>query len=363
MGAKHLVISLLLTFAVLLSGCALLPEEEPLRTAPLIEKAADEQYDGVIVERGDLILTESVSCRYVPVQTAKLSFALGGEYIDRFFVEAGDTVSKGQLLGRLQLEDIESRIEEVRSAIADLDLQISYAQDLHSLEMRRFEITGKSMDEQARQRAYDALLEQYDAQMRRLGDDYSLKQLTLESLQKQLDERCIFAPFDGTVTQVSKIADGEMSVFGSNVITIVDSTASIFRAETEYWDKFVPGDRYEIVVNKKIYPTVVTDEAELGLESTDRGDGKYGVVYFALEEPSFELEEGDLGKVTLTLDQRLNVLNVPVQAVSSVDGQAIVYYLGEDGLKTYKPVETGLTVDDRIEIVSGLSEGESIIAD
>ena len=104
MRAKYLIIPALL---LLLSGSELLPEEEALRTAPLIETYANEQVYGVAVERGDLILTESVSCRYVPVQTAKLSFALGGEYIDRLFVEAGDVVGKGQLLGRLRLTDLE----------------------------------------------------------------------------------------------------------------------------------------------------------------------------------------------------------------------------------------------------------------
>jgi len=346
-----------------LTGCALLPAEEELRTAPLIENYVEEAYSGVTVERGDLILTESVSCRYVPVQTAKLSFALGGEYIDRLFVEAGDAVTKGQLLGRLRLTDLESRIEAAQSAIEEYNLEMDHVRGLHELELRRFEITGKALDEKARSEARDELLRAYNAELARIGAECDLQRLTLEILEKELDERCIYAPFDGTVTFVSKVADGELSVFGDPVITLVDSTTSIFRAETEYWDRFAPGDEHEILVNKTTYPTVVVSEAELGLEPTEHVVGEYGVVYFALVEPSFELEEGDRGRVTLTLDQRINVLRIPAKAVSSVDGQPIVYYMGEDGLKTYKTVETGLAVEDYIEIVSGLSEGESIIAD
>lgn len=363
MDKRILRLPVLLALLLSMSSCALLPEEEALRTAPLIETHVEEQFDSVTVERGDLIRTESVSCRYMPVQTARLSFSLGGEYVDRFFVQPGDAVEKGQLLAQLQTKDIASRVEETESVIEELNLQIGHLRDLHELELRRFEITGRQLDEQARKKALDALTEDYGSQMSRLSAELSLQQMTLESLSKELDERRIYAPFGGTITSVSSMKDGEESVFGATVITLVDSTMLIFRAETEYWDRFVPGDEYEIEVGKTSYPAVVTDEAGLGLAETEPEKGRYGNVYFVLTEPSFELEDGDRGRVTLVLDQRQNVLHVPENAVSSANGEPIVYYRREDGMRAYKPVETGLTAEGRVEIVSGLIEGEEIIAD
>jgi hypothetical protein len=61
------------------------------------------------------------------------------------------------------------------------------------------------------------------------------------------------------------------------------------------------------------------------------------------------------------LDERLNVLYVPAKAVSTANDEPIVYYLREDGMKAYKYVEPGVTINNRTEIISGLTEGESVI--
>ena len=44
-----------------------------------------------------------------------------------------------------------------------------------------------------------------------------------------------------------------------------------------------------------------------------------------------------------------------------IRSNGIVYYQDANGLKAYKEVEIGLTADGMVEIVSGLTEGESII--
>ena len=63
----------------------------------------------------------------------------------------------------------------------------------------------------------------------------------------------------------------------------------------------------------------------------------------------------------MLLDYRDNALVVPAKAVTTVAGQTVVYYVDEDGLRAYKPVETGLAANGMVEILSGLEEGEAII--
>jgi multidrug efflux pump subunit AcrA (membrane-fusion protein) len=64
----------------------------------------------------------------------------------------------------------------------------------------------------------------------------------------------------------------------------------------------------------------------------------------------------------LVLDSRENVLMIPEAAVAKTNGKTIVYYQDENGLKVYKPVQIGLTAEGMTEIVSGLTEGECVIA-
>lgn len=66
----------LAALAPVLSSCALVPQEDSVRTAPMLREYAQEEYEFAVVERGDLIRTEKVSARYVPVQEEALSFSL-----------------------------------------------------------------------------------------------------------------------------------------------------------------------------------------------------------------------------------------------------------------------------------------------
>ncbi len=54
---------------------------------------------------------------------------------------------------------------------------------------------------------------------------------------------------------------------------------------------------------------------------------------------------------------------MPASAVSTINGETVVYYQREDGMKTYKSVTVGLLAGNMIEIISGLTEGELVIAE
>ena len=363
MRRKCLLAAVLLLSAALLSSCALLPEEEEIRTAPVLKSYVRPTFETTPVERGDLIEVSKVTCRYVPVQTASLAFQLGGEYIDKLMVQVGDVVQQGQVLGQLQLGDLEDRIARAQRSSEETILRLEHAEKLNELELRRSLLTTQGMNPEERMEAEKALEELQTERIKKLKDELQLQQLTLEMLQKDLDDRRIYAPFSGTVTYVSRIKDGDMSVFGSNMVTLVDSTMSLFRAETEYWDHFELGQTYDIVVSKTVYPAVVTAAETLGLPEQEKVPGKKAYVYFVLTKPSFELEEGSHGTTEIVLSEHMDVLYLPEDAVSGADGQPIVYYVREDGMKAYKPVETGVTIGGRTEIISGVTEGEPIIID
>ena len=363
MRAKHVwMISCGIAALFFLSSCALLPEEEVPRSAPILREYEQEAFQFAIVERGDLVWSERISCTYVPVQTATLSFELGGEYVDEVFVHVGDAVEEGQLLAQLELSSIEEQIVSAQRSMEELRLRLEYLEEERSIALRRAELSAAS-DPQALRDAVDQVNETYDERRLSYEDSLYLQELTLETLNRRLSERQIRAPFAGTVTYVRNYSEGARSVFGENAVTVADSTLSLFRADTDQWARFSPGDEVDVVVSNDIYPAIVRSEEELGLAPQEKLEGETAYVYFALKEPSFDLEDGDRGSVTLVLDERHDVLLVPSDAVSSASGQPIVYYQNEEGMKAYKPVETGLTANKQTEIISGLVEGESIIVD
>jgi len=69
---------------------------------------------------------------------------------------------------------------------------------------------------------------------------------------------------------------------------------------------------------------------------------------------------GFLARVDLTLGARSNVLLVPAAAIVG-DADAPAVFVHEDGIARRRSVRTGATSEGRVEILSGLTAGESVI--
>ena len=346
---------------LLLPGCDLLPTEETFRTAPLIREYQREEFTQAACTRGDMHLTKTISCVYVPVRSESLKFPVSGIAYDEFYVKAGDTVTEGQLLAQLDLSDIEQRIESNQREIERLTVRLSHLEQDRDLALRRVLIQHETEGATALREAQSAVNESFDAQRQDLEDSLAIARLRLADSERLLGERQLRAPMDGTVTYVRHVSKGDVSSLSERIVTVADSTLSLFRAETDLWDRFEPGQTVVVTSSKVDYEAVVTDETELGLPPQAKEPGVKAFVYFALTEPTFDLEDNDRGTLTIELDSRENVLRVPASAVSTINGETVVYYQNDEGMKAYKNVTVGLTVGDTIEVLSGLEEGDLVI--
>ena len=362
MGRKYLRLLALMGACACLTSCSLLPEEEPVRVAPVLREVQPEVYELVKVQRGDLVRTEKVSVKYVPVQKETLSFKLLGEYVDVITVNVGDTVEKGQLLGRLRVDDIEDRIADARNNAAELELRLNYLEQEYALEKRRSEVRTEGQSAEAIRKDAEAVDESFAERRKSLENQLTLQQITLDTLDEELEKRLLRAPFAGTVTYVREYEEGHLTAYAESAVTIADSTVAVFRAETKNWAVFHEGDRYPVEVESEEYVLQVVSEESLGIEAEEKVEGKKAYVYFCMDETILGLEEGDYGVIQLELDRRDDVLYVPENAVMTAGDIQLVYYQREDGLKGYKEVKTGVTIGKYTEIVSGLAEGEEIIA-
>ena len=358
---KRRKIALLAALCALLAGCDLMPAEETFRTAPVIREYSRAEFVQAECTRGDMSLTRQVSCVYVPVRTESLKFPISGEKYDDIFVKAGDTVKEGQLLAQLDLSDIQQQIEANGREIERLSVRLEHVEQDRALALERTDIQYEAAGEAARREAREAVNRSYDAQRQSLQDSLSVARLRLEDYEHQLAQRQLRAPMDGTVTYVRRIARGDVSAISERVVTVADSTMSLFRAETDLWDHFEPGQVVVITSSKVEYEAVVKAEEELGLAPQEKEAGKKAYVYFALTEPTFDLEDNDRGTLIIELDSRQDVLRVPTDAISVINGETVVYYQDENGMRAFKNVTTGLEANKMIEIVSGLEEGDMVI--
>lgn len=347
---------------VMMSSCSMLPQEETFPQAPVIESYERESYTLFQVRRGDLALQKKISCSYTSLQTQTLSYDFSGENFAEVFVSAGDSVQPGQLLAQLDVSQIEWNLSQCELQIEKLGVSIAAIEENRALALARERILHSTSSAAQLREALKNVEAQYDAQKRRLTDEMSIIQLQKKEYEQQIAARQLRAEMAGVVTYIKQTEPGAKSVKGEMFITIADPR-SLFRADTKYWQSFEVGQRVTITIGQSSYEAVIASEEELGLPAAEKTEGKNARVYFRLENPDFNLEDGQQGTIAFIQEARENVLLVDKRALSKADGQTIVYYPDEEGMKRYKAVETGLEANGMVEILSGLEEGEMVIID
>jgi macrolide-specific efflux system membrane fusion protein len=78
------------------------------------------------------------------------------------------------------------------------------------------------------------------------------------------------------------------------------------------------------------------------------------------EIPSF-MRSGMTANVKFFMDEKNDVLTVPNDAVKIQDGKSTVIVL-QDGEQVEREIETGITDGKKIEVVSGLNEGDTVFS-
>jgi RND family efflux transporter MFP subunit len=329
----------------LLTGCGLLPEEEELRTAPVISEYQAEEYRFVLAEKRDLISKEEMACLYQPSKEESLSFEVGGELYSNIYVKAGDEVKKGDLLAELQMGDMDQIIDDSKLAIKKLELQIDYIDHLISAEKKRRTITGDT---------YEALgtVTNEEAQKNQALDALYIARERLKEKEELKKKRQIYAGMDGIISYVKITKNGDRSIEGEKFIQIMDSSLS-FTAKTKNWNYLSVGQKADILVGKDTYETEIA--------SIEKDTDSIYIIKFSLTEPTTNLPQGARGIYTLILEEKKEVLTVPYAAVITIGEKSFVYCMDENDLKTVKMVETGLATDGKIEIKSGLTVGDRVI--
>ena len=85
-------------------------------------------------------------------------------------------------------------------------------------------------------------------------------------------------------------------------------------------------------------------------------------VRVVLANPNLTLKPGMYATIRIAGRARANVLTVPRSAVLSTGERSIVFVREANGILTPREVALGTTSDDRIEVLRGVSAGETVVA-
>ena len=312
------------------------------------------------VQRGDIIVQARLNGRVVPLALETVYFQIPGQ-VREVYASINDVVEEGQLLGELaEAQELRAQADETRRTIrrAQIDLEIA------QLTLEQYRSQGRSEQEIKIQELQVELAQMnLDEVLQSLGIDPDSP--VLDELDAQVAQARAFAPADGTIIAAVNVGRNvnpstPAFVLGDpdqlEVVADLDPT----RGDTEVKEMF---EGMPVSVS-------VDSDSDMELSGTIRqlpspygtGPSDESAIHVVLDSPpsASTYQTGDNVTVTVLLASKEDALWLPPDAIRSAGGRTFVIINSESGPQRVD-VELGLQTRDRVEIVSGLGEGQVVV--
>jgi multidrug efflux pump subunit AcrA (membrane-fusion protein) len=277
-------------------------------------------------------------------------------YLKSIHVDKGDWVKKGELLAEIEVPELEQKLQRARASLA------------------------------VRRGTYERLERVWETDRRLVArEDVDIAQgqfeeakADVEELQALVGYTHIVAPFDGVVTarfvdpgaliqasghSGSSETEGSVPSTGSNapIVTVADiDTIRVYvyvpEEETSLVKAGIPVTlRLREFPGRSFTASVTRFANSLDLSTRTM------LVEADLQNPTHELYPGMYADVVLELARHEDAVKLPSTAVGGSGDTSFVYVVRDSRL-TRVPVTTGFTNEGSVEIVSGLTGDESVVA-
>ena len=361
MEMKKGKIALLLSAAMILglTGCGKQKEEQIIL---ITEDAEEITYTLGVATIGEVIKSANIRCAYESVNSEDLYFKSNGKMVSKVYVEEGDEVKKGQLLAELVTTDTEENMSNLQYQIDKNELMLKQIKenmeyDL-SLEDLKYSYTNQwFMDAEKHEETVADIKESYRYSIEDYEDTLKIQYMQMDAYRQEIADGRLYAGIIGTVSYMQSRLEGSTSNTQDRVIGIVDSTDCIFTTDsTEYAEYY--NEKESVLMKISISGNTGEYIAWPILPNE-----KNPQLSFALDEQyaGINVSLGTTGTTEILLDQREQVLRVPLKAVMDADGKYFVYVLNDSGFKDVVWIEPGLFGNEYVEVLSGLSEGDKVI--
>lgn len=264
---------------------------------------------------------------------AVIEARVGGR-IEELPVSAGQLVKKGDLIAQLDVREIQARLDQARATLDQADRDLERFTAL----MKQNVLTKAEYDAaEARQRVAKA---------------------AVDEAETMLGYARVVAPFDGVITR--KIADvGDLAAVGRGIVELEDPAA--LRVEAN-----VPEGLINFIKLGARLPASAADVtgkvSGTVSEVAPAADPASRTFLVKLDLPAgSDLRLGQFVRVAVPLGER-NALRLPTNAVI-VRGQMEMVVVDQNHTAQLRLIKTGRRTGGDVEIVSGLDDGERVVAE
>jgi HlyD family secretion protein len=281
-------------------------------------------------------------------------------------IEEGQKVRKGELVARLESQELEA---QKRQYVAARD---QVAAQLENARLDRTRAKSLLDEKIGSQQAFDAA----DAQVRSLAAQVASAEQLVKYTDELIKNAEIYAPIDGVVTvkkaflgeTVAPQGFGGAGSAGATFAVIVDLSSLEMEADINEQNvaKLTIGQPAEVALDA--YPDKPY-KARLRqiVPTADRQKGSVKVKIELLDRDSKVLPEMSCRVVFLNPEAKVDEkarakVMVPAASVVEVGGEKGVLFVANDKA-TFRPLVLGPAVGTQFEVSSGASGGEEIVAD
>ncbi|WP_052098289.1 efflux RND transporter periplasmic adaptor subunit [Paenibacillus stellifer] len=304
---------------ILTSGVALLaiagilgymfwPEKNNEATAARLNTAT--------VTKGDIVVSVSGSGSVSAINSETVRTKEAGE-VDQVKVAKGDVVKKGDVLLTFAPADHEDELKKAEANLKNLEKTLRDKQENYKM--------------QALNQASEDEMDAAKTAIENAEQDISDQQDSIASINEEMvPNDPLVAPIDGTITAVN-ITDGEQAQNGGELFTITDYDHLAITVQVDELD--VPsvklGQKATVTLDALEDQTFTGKVIDIGKEGTSSNGVSLFDVQVGLDKSEGVLV-GMSAEVSITTQEKSDVLTVPIEAVTKRNGKYYVSVLAED---------------------------------
>jgi RND family efflux transporter MFP subunit len=340
----------------------------------------------VNVTRGNLASSLTVAGQFEPYQEVDLHAKVAG-YIRWIKVDIGDRVRQGEVLADLEVPELQDQLQGAQAEVRHTQSEIGRAENevisaqathaaLHAAYTRLLQASQQRPGLIAEQELDDELSKDQESEAQ-----IGVAKASLNAMQQQLgvsraeshrvetltNYQEIISPFNGVVTMRyadtgSLIQAGTASNTQSMPVVRV-AQSDLLRLRMPVPEADVPyiheGGEVQIKVNAT--GRTFTGKIVRFSRALDT-DTRTMLTEVDVPNPDLVLSPGMYAETMIQLQQKDDTLTLPAQAVVQSGDQAYVLVVDSTNHIEKRNVTLGIQTADRMEILSGLHDGERVIA-
>jgi RND family efflux transporter MFP subunit len=327
----------------------------------------------------------TLSSELVPFQEIDV-YAKESGYVQKLFVDYGTHVKAGQIMATLEIPELEAQIDEDRAQIKSYSDQVVRADH----EFKRYQAQYKALhleftrlngvfetqpgivaqqevdDAQSKDLAAESQVDAGEAALAAAKGQLAEANAKLVHDQTLFDYSKITAPFSGVVTE--RYANlGTLMQMGTGSSTqamplVRLSQDDLFRLVIPVPESYVRYIRIGDPVNVSVPSLNRTFPGKVARFSVDvRADTRTMHTEVDVPNPQRVLLPGLYAEADIPLDQKVDVMAVPIQALNHEHDKTTVFVVNGNGEVEDQVVQVGLETSSDAEVLSGLNEGDKVV--